>query len=148
MTTDNPTADQGTEAYNQRVALLKARTKAYRWPKGKSGNPGGISRFYYEARRIAQKASPEMMAELVRLALEAEDERVRSVCVIAVLDRAGLKPIEAAEMLEQLKAEEKKPKYDPSQYTMDQLQRIDMAIKIIKGVQNEKAAEAEIIPPE
>jgi hypothetical protein len=38
-----------------------------------------------------------MMQELIRLATNAEDERVRSVCLIAVLDRAGVKPIDKPE---------------------------------------------------
>ena len=35
-----------------------------------------------------------MMRELIDLAKTAADERVRSVCLIAVLDRAGVKPID------------------------------------------------------
>jgi hypothetical protein len=51
----------------QRIEILKARTKAFRFPKGRSGNPGGQSRFYHEARKIAREASPEAMRELVAL---------------------------------------------------------------------------------
>ena len=83
----------------QRIEILKARTKAFRFPKGRSGNPDGQSRFYHEARKIAREASPEVMRELVTLARTAEDERVRAVCLVAVLDRAGVKPMD----------------YDPSQ---------------------------------
>jgi hypothetical protein len=78
----------------QRIEILKARTKAFRFPKGRSGNPDGQSRFYHEARKIAREASPEAMRELVALAKTAEDERVRAVCLVAVLDRAGVKPID------------------------------------------------------
>jgi hypothetical protein len=35
-----------------------------------------------------------MMRGLIELAKTAEDERVRSVCLVAVLDRAGVKPID------------------------------------------------------
>jgi hypothetical protein len=35
-----------------------------------------------------------MMYGLIELACEAEDERVRSVCLTAVLDRGGVKPID------------------------------------------------------
>jgi hypothetical protein len=73
---------------------LRTRTKAFRYPKGQSGNPNGQARFYHEARRIAREAGPEMMYGLIELACEAEDERVRSVCLTAVLDRGGLKPID------------------------------------------------------
>ena len=66
----------------------------WRWQPGQSGNPGGISRFYYESRRIFREASPEAAHALVDLALHAEDERVRSICLVAVLDRSGVKPID------------------------------------------------------
>ena len=66
----------------------------WRWQPGQSGNPGGISRFYYESRRIFREASPEAAQALVDLALHAEDERVRSICLVAVLDRSGVKPID------------------------------------------------------
>ena len=45
----------------------------WRWQPGQSGNPGGISRFYYESRRIFREASPEAAQALVDLALHAED---------------------------------------------------------------------------
>ena len=66
------------------VEILKARTRAYRFPKGRSGNPDGQSRFYHTCRKLAREASPEMMQGLIELAKTAEDERVRSVCLIAV----------------------------------------------------------------
>jgi hypothetical protein len=42
----------------RRIEILKARTKAFRFPKGQSGNPDGQSRFYHEARKIAREAPP------------------------------------------------------------------------------------------
>jgi hypothetical protein len=137
---DNPTADQGTQQYEQRLALSQARTKAYRWAKGTSGNPSGNSRFYYECRKIAQQASPDMMRGLVELANTAEDERVRSVCIIAVLDRAGIKPIEAAEMLEQLKKQDQKPQFDPRDYDAEKLKLLDAAFRLLVQRRDEKAA--------
>jgi hypothetical protein len=53
-----------------------------------------MSRFYYECRRIARDASPEMIRGLIELARTAQDERVRSVCAVAVLDRAGIRPVD------------------------------------------------------
>ena len=83
-------------------AATRARTyagaaalKAYRYPKGVSGNPSGMSRFYFECRRIFQEASPELARAIVELALDPKvDERVRSVCLVAGLDRAGVKPMD------------------------------------------------------
>jgi hypothetical protein len=83
------------------AALAEKRAKAaYPWraakpfQPGQSGNPGGMSRFYYECRRIARDASPEMMRGLIELARTAQDERVKSVALIAVLDRAGIRPVD------------------------------------------------------
>jgi hypothetical protein len=61
-----------------------------RFQPGVSGNPSGQSHFYHQCRKIARAASPEMMYGLIELAKNAEDERVRSVCLVAVLDRAGV----------------------------------------------------------
>jgi len=64
------------------------------WQPGKSGNPGGLSKLYHQVRRRFQAASEEIAASLIELALTAEDERVKSVCLIACLDRAGIRPID------------------------------------------------------
>ncbi len=77
----------------QTLAVMRARNKAFRWPKGVSGNPGGQAAVYHQCRKLARDASLDMMRGLVDLARNAEDERVRSVCLIAVLDRAGVRPI-------------------------------------------------------
>src|ERR1700738_4557334 len=92
-------------------AEFTARGKAFRFPKGQSGNPDGQSRFYHQCRKIAREASPEMMRELIELAKTAEDERVRSVCLIAVLDRAGVRPIDFDPAAEHVQP---KPPFDPS----------------------------------
>ena len=113
---------------DQRVEILKARTSAYRFPKGQSGNPDGQSRFYHECRKLAREASPEMMAGLIDLAKNAVDERVRSVCLIAVLDRAGVQPIDydprADEAVE-------KPKFDPALCTDEELDQIERALRLM-----------------
>ena len=70
------------------------RTKAaypWRWQPGQTGNPGGLSKFYWETRRLARDAAPAVMARLIELALHADDERVASLCGVAVLDRAGIR---------------------------------------------------------
>jgi hypothetical protein len=124
---------------SQEQAINRAKVKAFRWPKGQSGNPTGRSRVYYEARKLAHDAAPAMMRELIELAKTAEDERVKSVCLIAVLDRAGVKPIEASEMLEQMRSE-KKFEFDIRDYSAAELDTIQTALEIIKRRRDEKAA--------
>jgi len=50
------------------------------------------SRFYHETRKLARHA--EVIEELIGLAPHAEDERVKSVCAAAVLDCAGVRPVD------------------------------------------------------
>jgi hypothetical protein len=53
---------------------------------------------YQEARQLARQAAPAVMERLIELALSAADERVSSVCCVAVLDRAYGRPREAPEV--------------------------------------------------
>jgi hypothetical protein len=98
-----------------RVALRTgaAALKAYRYPKGVSGNPSGMNRFYFECRRIFQENAPELARAIVELALDPKvDERVRSVCLVAGLDRAGVKPMDYDPSQDQVQ-----PTWDPGALT-------------------------------
>ena len=102
------------------VAARRAKAAyPWRWQPGQSGNPGGISRFYYESRRIFREASPEAAQALVDLALHAEDERVRSICLVAVLDRSGVKPIEYDPA-----QDETPPSWDPGALTDEEREQL------------------------
>lgn len=116
------------------LTIMQARNKAFRWPKGQSGNPGGLTKTYFECRQLARQASPDMMRELIRLAQNAEDERVRSVCAIAVLDRAGVKPID----FDPNEEKDARPRFNPRDYTPDELAQIEAALLLIKSRQKEK----------
>jgi hypothetical protein len=111
------------------MAEFTARGKAFRFQKGQSGNISGQSRFYHECRKLAREASPEMMAGLIDLAKNAMDERVRSVCLVAVLDRAGVRPIDYDPKADE--AEERK-QFDPSLYTDEELSRIQEVLKLVR----------------
>jgi hypothetical protein len=65
-----------------------------RWTPGVSGNPGGVNRTVHQARKLFRVRAPELAEQLINLALNAEDERVKSVCLIACLGNAGIKPQE------------------------------------------------------
>ena len=79
-----------------------------------------------------------MMRGLVQLAQHAEDERVRSVCLVAVLDRAGVKPIDYDPAEE--KAE--RPQFNPRDYSKEELEVIERASRIIIARREEKALQA------
>jgi hypothetical protein len=112
----------------QRIEILKARTKAFRFPKGQSGNPDGQSRFYHECRKIAREASPDMMRGLVELAKTSEDDRVRSVCLVAVLDRAGLRPMDYDPNQEQ-----SEPTWDPGKLTAEEREQLKAIYRKMLG---------------
>jgi hypothetical protein len=113
------------------TAATPAARRAYkRWPKGIAVTPYGRAlgqgRVYEQARLLARAAAPRMMAGLIKLAETAEDERVRSVSLIAVLDRAGLRPIETDPF------PDIKPPFNPRLYTPEELATIETALKLIK----------------
>ena len=111
----------------QALAVMRARNKAFRWPKGVSGNPTGQSVFYHEARKLGRRAAPAVMQELINLALHAEDERVRSICAVAVLDRAGVRPVDfdPAEELEE------RPSFNPRDYSPEERNLIERALRLM-----------------
>jgi hypothetical protein len=123
-----------TDDSAQHLAIMQARNKAFRWPKGTAGRTP-LARCYHQAREIARRAAPEMMQQLIELAKTGEDERVRSVCAMAVLDRAGVKPID----YDPAEEKTKRPKFDPSRYTVEELEIILAAAQLM--------AERRQVPP-
>jgi hypothetical protein len=108
---------------------MSARSEAFRWPKGLSGNPDGQSRYYHVCHKLARETGSEMMRVLIGLALDpAADERVRSVCALAVLDRAGVRSIDKPE-------EEKggKQRFDPGASSLEELAAIEYPIRLLKA---------------
>ena len=111
------------------------RTKAaypWRWQPGQTGNPGGLSKFYWETRRLARDAAPAVMARLIELALHADDERVASVCSVAVLDRAGIPPTDYNPSEDQ----SQQPSWDPG--TLTDEEREDLKAYLVKMVRKGK----------
>jgi hypothetical protein len=112
-------------------AIAERRAKAaypWRFQPGQSGNPGGLSKFYLEARKIARDAAPEMMARLIELGLTAQDERVASVCLVAGLDRAGIRPVDYDPAQDQVQ-----PAFDPGKLTRAELEDFKALLKKMVG---------------
>jgi hypothetical protein len=111
------------------------RTKAaypWRFQPGESGNPGGLSKFYWETRRLARDAAPAVMARLIKLALHADDERVASVCGVAVLDRAGIRSTDYNPSEDQ----SQQPSWDPGALTDEE--RENLKAYLVKMVRKAK----------
>jgi hypothetical protein len=87
-----------------------------------------MSRFYFECRQIFQEASPELARAIVELALDPKvDERVRSVCLVAGLDRAGIRAIDYNPSQDQVQ-----PTWDPGALTAEE--RADLKALLQKMV--------------
>ena len=98
-------------------------------------------KLFAEVQKIYRECSPAAAKEMCRLALEAEDERVRSVCAGMVMDRAWGKPREYDPDKE---APKKAPPFDPKLYTTEELRRMQevmMMIAVRQGLIPEEDAE-------
>jgi hypothetical protein len=114
-------------------------------PAHTRGSPGDRERaikLFAEVQKIYRECSPAAASEICRLALEAEDERVRSVCAGMVVERAWGKPREYDPAAEQ---PQQKPTFDPSLYTTEELEQLHAAIRLMARRQGllpeEEAAE-------
>src|SRR6266436_402091 len=85
-------------------------------------------KLFAEVQKIYRECSPAAAKEMCRLALEAEDERVRSVCLGMVLERAWGRPKEYDPNAETPK---KAPPFDPKLYTTDELRRMQEVMTMI-----------------
>ena len=89
---------------------------------------------------MRRRGFPSQSADLAKT---AEDERVRSVCLVAVLDRAGVRAID----YDPITDEANKPKkFDPSAYSPEQLDVIETALRLMVDPPKPKATEPEVIP--
>ena len=110
----------------RKQAVLEAGRRAFRRPKGQTDRTA-MMQAYYESRQLARIASPRMMQGLIEDADNAEDERVRSVCRLAVLDRAGIRPID----FDPLEGEDEGFDFNPRDYSAEELAVIEAASKLI-----------------
>ena len=85
-------------------------------------------KLFAEVQKIYRECSPAAAREMCRLALEAEDERVRSVCAGMVMDRVWGRPKEYDPNAETPK---KAPPFDPSLYSTEELRRMQEVMLMI-----------------
>src|SRR6266403_6184415 len=95
-------------------------------------------KLFAEVQKIYRECSPAAAKEMCRLALEAEDERVRSVCAGMVMDRAWGRPKEFDPDAETPK---KAPPFDPSLYSTEELRQMQAVMKMM-------AIRQGLLPPE
>ena len=138
---------------------LPAAMIAHQFKPGQVANPLGgraLPRekrdLYREARRIALDHAPEAMRRAVEL-MRSTDERVATVCVQIVLDRAGIRPVD--EFDPKWFETEDPTGFRASDHTLEELEIIRDAARLIREARERRAAsrarsgeaEAEILPP-
>src|SRR5262245_18550979 len=78
-------------------------------------------KLFAEVQKIYRDCSPAGAKEMCRLALEAEDECVRSVCAGMVMERSWGKP---KEYVPEKDAPKQVPALDPKLYTTEELRQM------------------------
>jgi hypothetical protein len=117
------------------------------WKRGQSGNPSGQSGLYGETVMLARRAAPDVMRRLIEL-MRSEDERVASVACNTVLQRAFGKPREFDPATEE-KPDRYRDRWDPSKYTIEELEQIRAALRLMAEDRSGRppASEPEIPAP-
>ena len=90
------------------------------FPKGKSGNPGGRTKQFAQCQRLCREASADAARRLIELT-HSEDERVALMAADKVFERAWGRPKEYDPNAESVK---KRPPFDPSLYTLEELKQM------------------------
>jgi hypothetical protein len=100
-----------------------------------------MKQVYRQCHRLVAQASPHMLTRLIDLAMHSEDDRVSSVCAIAILDRYGMRPRDVPE-----RDQASRPAFNPRNYNPDDLTVIELALRLmLKGKSEE--VEPEVLPP-
>jgi hypothetical protein len=102
------------------MAFQKGNTHGRRWQTGQTGNPGGLPAYVRSVRLLAGQKSPRAIQRLAEL-LEAGDPRVVIAAATAILDRAGITPMEvhahlgSSNPLDDLVSSDETPEIDPAE---------------------------------
>ena len=131
-----------------RATRLPVSMRAQMWKPGQSGNPGGFGGEYQRCLRLCRDASYKAAEEIIRLGRESDDDRVRFTAASWIFERSWGRPKDYDP------ADEPKPKrlFDPSKYTLEELEQIQAALLLMAEDRREKPTDrseedVEIIPP-
>lgn len=126
-----------------RTTQLPPALAANLWKPGQSDNPEGFPAKYRAVIALCREASMEAAQELIRLSTQSEDDRIRLMASTWIFERAWGKP-------KDYDSTKEKPQtgFNPADYTPEELNQIEAALRLIMSRRDQKQAEAEIMPPE
>jgi hypothetical protein len=117
---------------------LPAALAANLWKPGQSGNPGGKGGTYYEMMRLARQFTPQATQILIDIASDpGEEARSRIVAIGMLYDRAWGKPKDYDPKTDE--AATRKPVFDPSLYSAEQLVQIEATLRMVAATQQAEA---------
>ena len=117
---------------------LPAALAANLWKPGQSGNPGGKGGTYYEMMRLARQFTPQATQILIDIASDpGEEARSRIVAIGMLYDRAWGKPKDYDPKTDE--AATRKPVFDPSLYSAEQLAQIEASLRMVAATQQAEA---------
>jgi hypothetical protein len=126
-----------------RTTVLPPVLRSHMFRKGEVHNPAGRGGEYQRCLKLCRESSYEAAKEIIRLSRESEDERVRYTAANWVYEHAWGKP-------KDYDPTKDKPQsgFNPADYTPEELNQIEAALRLIMSRRDQKQAEAGIMPPE
>jgi hypothetical protein len=94
-----------------------SRDRGGRFQTGQSGNPGGLPAYVRSVRLLAGQKAPRALTRLAEM-MEDPDVRVALPACLAILDRAGVRPVDVHVNL---------GNRDPVQNVLDESPELDLA---------------------
>lgn len=117
------------------VADRSSKAKSVPLPKGEIRQPWRRVKILLRSSSARKASIARHKQVLIDLAKDHNvDERVRSVCAVAVLDRGGVKPID----FDPVEEKALQPAFNPRDYSTEELETIEAALRIIQNRSEKK----------
>jgi hypothetical protein len=118
------------------MTTLPPALRARQWAPGQSGNPSGKGGLYHEMQRLAREFTPEATEILIGFAKDEEEETSNRIVSIRMLyERAWGAPKDYDPKTDE--AATRKPKFDPSLFSREQLVQIERTLRMVASAQTE-----------
>jgi hypothetical protein len=126
-----------------RTTTLPLALRSHMFRKGEVHNPAGRGGEYQRCLKLCRESSYDAAKEIIRLSRESDDDRVRYTAANWVYEHAWGKPKDYDPTKEKPQSS-----FNPADYTPEELNQIEAALRLIMSRRDQRAAEAEIMRPE